>query len=71
MAQDTAQINTTRVFASLVVLGTCGMIFFAVVGLLERIAMPWVYGRLAWPGLGLGAKRDTKPEIVRPADARE
>lgn len=66
MAQDTAQINTTRVFASLVVLGTCGMLFFAVVGLLERIAMPWVYGKLAWPGLKLGSK-----EIARPADAHE
>lgn len=45
MAQDAAQINTTRVFASLVVLGTCGMAFFAAVGLLEKLAMPWVHGR--------------------------
>ena len=45
MAQDTAQLNTTRVFASLVVLGAFGMAFFAVVGLFERWSMPWVYGR--------------------------
>ena len=45
MAQDTAQLNTTRVFASLVVLGAFGMAFFAVVGLIERWSMPWVYGR--------------------------
>lgn len=46
MAQDSAQINTTRVFASLVVLGLCGMTFFGSVGLIERLCMPWVYGRL-------------------------
>lgn len=45
MAQDTAQLNTTRVFASLVVLGVVGMAFFALVGLVERLFMPWVYGR--------------------------
>jgi len=45
MAQDSAQLNTTRVFASLVVLGAFGMGFFAVVGLIERWSMPWVYGR--------------------------
>jgi NitT/TauT family transport system permease protein len=67
MAQDSAQINTTRVFASLVVLGAFGMIFFAAVGVAERIAMPWVHGRLAWPGLRLGAKQ----EAARPVDARE
>jgi ABC-type nitrate/sulfonate/bicarbonate transport system permease component len=70
MAQDTAQINTARVFASLVVLGAFGMIFFAAVGLAERIAMPWVYGKLAWPGLRLGLKPDAK-ELARPADAHE
>ena len=46
MSQDSAQLNTTRVFASLVVLGTVGMLFFAAVGLIERFCMPWVYGRL-------------------------
>jgi ABC-type nitrate/sulfonate/bicarbonate transport system permease component len=46
MAQDSAQLNTTRVFSSLVVLGLCGMAFFASVGLVERLCMPWVYGRL-------------------------
>ncbi len=44
MAQDTAQLNTTRVFASLVVLGAFGMAFFALVGLIERWRMPWLYG---------------------------
>lgn len=50
MAQDTQQINTARVFASLVVLGTFGIGFFAFIGLLQRIFMPWVYGRpkLGW-----------------------
>jgi ABC-type nitrate/sulfonate/bicarbonate transport system permease component len=46
MSQDSAQLNTTRVFASLVVLGTVGVLFFAAVGLIERLCMPWVYGRL-------------------------
>ncbi len=45
MAQDTQQINTARVFASLVVLGTFGIGFFAFIGLLQRMFMPWVYGR--------------------------
>lgn len=60
IAQDTAQINTARVFASLVVLGVFGMAFFAAVGLAERVAMPWIYGKLAWPGLAMraAAKRD-------------
>jgi len=50
MAQDTQQINTARVFASLVVLGTVGIAFFAFIGLLQRLFMPWVYGRtrLGW-----------------------
>jgi ABC-type nitrate/sulfonate/bicarbonate transport system permease component len=50
MAQDTQQINTTRVFAALVVLGTFGIVFFAFIGLLQRLLMPWVYGapRLPW-----------------------
>jgi NitT/TauT family transport system permease protein len=43
MSQDTAQLNTTRVFASLVVLGAFGMAFFALVGFIERLQMPWVY----------------------------
>lgn len=45
MAQDTQQINTARVFAALVVLGTFGIGFFALIGLLQRFFMPWVYGR--------------------------
>ncbi len=45
MAQDTQQINTARVFAALVVLGTFGILFFAFIGLLQRLFMPWVYGR--------------------------
>lgn len=45
MAQDTQQLNTTRVFASLVVLGLCGMGFFGIVSFIERLSMPWVYGR--------------------------
>jgi ABC-type nitrate/sulfonate/bicarbonate transport system permease component len=45
MAQDTQQLNTTRVFASLVVLGLCGMGFFGIVSFTERLSMPWVYGR--------------------------
>ncbi|MCW5692981.1 MAG: ABC transporter permease [Pseudolabrys sp.] len=62
IAQDTAQINTTRVFASLVVLGAFGMAFFAAVGVAERLAMPWIFGKLAWPGLRLR----TKDEMTRP-----
>ena len=48
MSQDTSQFNTTRVFACLVVLGTFGMAFFALVGLVERLSMPWLYGRPRW-----------------------
>jgi len=49
MAQDTQQINTTRVFAALVVLGVCGIVFFASVSLLQRLFMPWVYGHMRLP----------------------
>ncbi|MEX0591802.1 MAG: ABC transporter permease [Xanthobacteraceae bacterium] len=58
MAQDSAQLNTTRVFSSLVVLGLCGMAFFASVGLVERLCMPWVHGRLdlSWFGQRSSAK---------------
>jgi NitT/TauT family transport system permease protein len=45
IAQDTAQLNTSRVFASLVVLGLGGMTFFAIVGIIEQLCMPWTYGR--------------------------
>ncbi len=50
IAQDTAQLNTARVFASLTVLGVCGMAMFALVGLAERLCMPWVFARpsMAW-----------------------
>jgi ABC-type nitrate/sulfonate/bicarbonate transport system permease component len=52
MAQDSAQLNTTRVFASLVVLGLCGMAFFGSIALIERLCMPWAFGkvrrRLPW-----------------------
>ena len=47
MAQDTAQLNTTRVFAALVVLGAFGMALFGLVGTIERYSMPWIYGRSA------------------------
>jgi NitT/TauT family transport system permease protein/putative hydroxymethylpyrimidine transport system permease protein len=69
MAQDTAQINTTRVFASLVVLGVFGMAFFAAVGLAERVAMPWVYGKLAWPGLAMRAAANRN--LATASDAHE
>jgi NitT/TauT family transport system permease protein len=62
MSQDTAQLNTTRVFASLVVLGLCGMGFFGTVGLIERLCMPWIYGRL-----GLGALARRRKSRVRSA----
>lgn len=45
IAQDTQQLNTARVFASLVVLGFCGMALFAIVSLLERLCMPWAFAR--------------------------
>lgn len=50
IAQDTALLNTTRVFASLAVLGISGMALFALVGLIERLCMPWIYARptMAW-----------------------
>lgn len=50
IAQDTAQLNTSRVFASLTVLGITGMALFGLVGLIERLSMPWIYRRpsLAW-----------------------
>jgi ABC-type nitrate/sulfonate/bicarbonate transport system permease component len=49
MAQDTMQLNTTRVFAALFVLGAFGMAFFAAVGLIERLSMPWIYRRTKRP----------------------
>jgi ABC-type nitrate/sulfonate/bicarbonate transport system permease component len=45
IAQDTQQLNTARVFASLVVLGLCGMALFGVVALVQRLSMPWAYAR--------------------------
>lgn len=50
IAQDTALLNTTRVFASLTVLGIAGMALFGLVGLIERLSMPWIYARptMAW-----------------------
>ncbi len=51
MAQDTQQINTARVFASLVVLGTVGIAFFALIGLIQRLCMPWVHSRHRKPWL--------------------
>lgn len=64
MAQDSSQINTTRVFASLVVLGLCGMAFFGSVGLVERLCMPWVHGRLVprWV-LGRRQPKDSNPPV--------
>jgi ABC-type nitrate/sulfonate/bicarbonate transport system permease component len=46
IAQDTQQLNTARVFASLVVLGFCGMALFGVVSLAQRLCMPWARARL-------------------------
>ena len=46
MSQDSAQLNTARVFASLLVLGLCGMAFFGIVSFVERLSMPWIHGRL-------------------------
>jgi ABC-type nitrate/sulfonate/bicarbonate transport system permease component len=59
IAQDTQQLNTTRVFASLVVLGLCGMAFFAIVGFVEQLCMPWVYGRptVRWRALRWAKER--------------
>jgi ABC-type nitrate/sulfonate/bicarbonate transport system permease component len=51
IAQDTAQLNTTRVFASIVILGMCGMSLFSIVTLIERISMPWIYRRPSWAWL--------------------
>ncbi len=45
IAQDTQQLNTARVFASLVVLGLCGMALFGLVALVQRFSMPWAYAR--------------------------
>ena len=81
MSQDSAQLNTTRVFASLVVLGTVGMAFFAAVGLVERLCMPWLHGRRAAAlaalalGRALAAPRNqqhariAQPSPPRPAGA--
>jgi ABC-type nitrate/sulfonate/bicarbonate transport system permease component len=52
MAQDTAQLNTTRVFAALVVLGAFGMAFFGGVGLIEGYSMPWIYRPIATVSFG-------------------
>jgi len=60
MAQDTQQLNTPRVFAALVVLGLCGMGFFGIVVLVERLSMPWVYGRLSVVGLS----RNQTPKML-------
>jgi NitT/TauT family transport system permease protein len=64
MAQDTQQLNTTRVFAALVVLGIVGMLFFALVGLIEKLSMPWIHGRLLrrWlPARAAAAARPADP----------
>ncbi len=45
IAQDTQQLNTARVFASLVILGLCGMALFGIVSLIERLSMPWAYAK--------------------------
>ncbi|MEO8667608.1 MAG: ABC transporter permease [Bauldia sp.] len=45
IAQDTQQLNTARVFASLVILGLCGMALFGIVSLIERISMPWTHAQ--------------------------
>jgi NitT/TauT family transport system permease protein len=73
MSQDAAQLNTTRVFASLVVLGTFGMAFFALVGLFERLCMPWLHGpsHRGWLPLRGTTRRHrpppSEPELERSA----
>ena len=44
---DTAQLDTPRVFASIVLLSLCGVALFLLISLLERIALPWRYGERA------------------------
>jgi ABC-type nitrate/sulfonate/bicarbonate transport system permease component len=68
MFLDTQQINTTRVFASLVVLGVVGMAFFALVGFVERLFMPWVYGRSSMSFLL--ERRSAKERSAAAKDAR-
>lgn len=38
---DTGQLDTTRVFASITLLSLIGIILFAVVAILEKVATPW------------------------------
>lgn len=66
IAQDTALLNTTRVFASLTVLGIAGMALFGLVGLIERLSMPWIYSRptMAW------LRRQRGPQTPAAAVAR-
>ena len=66
MAQDTAQLNTTRVFAALVVLGAFGMALFGLVGTRPKSA-PTCWRTTAWPkpgGVGSGnpSHRASRPD---------
>jgi ABC-type nitrate/sulfonate/bicarbonate transport system permease component len=66
IAQDTALLNTTRVFASLTVLGIAGMALFGLVGLIERLSMPWIHSR---PTMAL-LRRQRGPQTPAAAVAR-
>lgn len=42
---DTAQFDTPRVFASIVLLSSTGVALFLIISLIERIALPWRHGK--------------------------
>jgi ABC-type transport system involved in cytochrome c biogenesis permease subunit len=44
---DTAQFDTPRVFASILLLSISGVALFLIVSLIERIALPWRHGKQA------------------------
>jgi len=44
---DTAQFDTPRVFASILLLSISGVALFLIVSLFERIALPWRHGKQA------------------------
>ena len=68
IAQDTQQLNTARVFASLVILGLCGMALFGIVGLIERISMPWAFAK---PRIRQKKTSETPPDQPGTATARQ
>jgi NitT/TauT family transport system permease protein len=68
VAQDTQQLNTARVFASLVILGLCGMALFGIVSLIERISMPWAFAK---PRIRQRKAPETPPEPPKAALERQ